>query len=115
MADTLGTLPLIVRLWASKNTLLREGCSATQGYGMGRYGYGEGSSYGSGNRYGELQTSGSAPARPFDRYGSDGGMQVTFRAHLCFFGLRCFDVMPASMQQVIAVIMQQVATRLGVG
>ncbi|CAL8466641.1 g6177 [Coccomyxa elongata] len=44
-----------------------------RGYGMGRYGYGEGGSYG--NRYGELQTSGSAPTRPFDRYGSSGGMQ----------------------------------------
>lgn len=50
-----------------------------QGYGVGRYGYGDGGSYG--NRYGELQTSGSAPTRPFDRYGSSSGMQVTFRAH----------------------------------
>ena len=47
---------------------------ALQGYGqMSRYGYGEG---GGGGRYNGLQSVGSAPTRPFDRYGSSGGMQV---------------------------------------
>ncbi|EIE26362.1 hypothetical protein COCSUDRAFT_64454 [Coccomyxa subellipsoidea C-169] len=45
---------------------------AGRGYGMSRYGYGEGSSSG---RYNGLQSAGSAPTRPFDRYGSSGGMQ----------------------------------------
>lgn len=47
-----------------------------QGYGVSRYGYGEGSSFRGGGSYGDIQSAGSAPIRPFHRYGSSGGMQV---------------------------------------
>ncbi len=80
MVNPVVALQMAVRLGASKNSLLSGGCCAMQGYNMGRYGYGEGGNYG--NRYGELQTSGSAPTRPFDRYGSSGGMQVSLCAQL---------------------------------
>lgn len=51
---------------------------------MSRYGYGEG---GGGGRYNGLQSVGSAPTRPFDRYGSSGGMQVRLLHPLERFGV----------------------------
>lgn len=51
---------------------------------MSRYGYGEGAV---GGRYNGLQSVGSAPTRPFDRYGSSGGMQVRLVHPLEWFGV----------------------------
>ena len=51
---------------------------------MSRYSYGEG--VGSG-RYNVLQSVGSAPTRPFARYGSSGGMQVRLVHPLEWFGI----------------------------